>query len=150
MIFDSLSIILLYLPLSTCLRPASRWLALGSCLFCPAGHKGNREWLPLPENKILNHFKNRNRISYSYQTFFPGITIIFIFLKSHKHFVGLTKEEITSYHTPLTLLADAILHALIMMRSSIKLSLISPQPDWTMYTSSPRTDSPISTLNKLQ
>ena len=47
-----------------------------------------------------------------------------------------------------TLLAEAILQALIMMSSSIRLSLISPQPDWTMYTSSPRTDSPISTLNE--
>ena len=34
--------------------------------------------------------------------------------------------------TAVTLEAEAILQALIMMRSSIKLSLISPQPLWTM------------------
>lgn len=43
-------------------------------------------------------------------------------------------------------LADAVLHALIIMRSSMRLSLISPQPDWIMKTSSSRTDSPIVTL----
>lgn len=48
--------------------------------------------------------------------------------------------------TAVTRLAEAILHALIMISSSIRLSLISPEPDCTMYTSSPRTDSPISTL----
>ena len=42
--------------------------------------------------------------------------------------------------------AEAILQALIMMRSSMRLSLTSPDPLWTMNTSSPRTDSPISTL----
>lgn len=41
---------------------------------------------------------------------------------------------------------EAILQALIIISSSIKLSLISPQPLCTMYTSSPRTLSPISTL----
>lgn len=41
---------------------------------------------------------------------------------------------------------EAILQALIMISSSIRLSLISPQPLWMMYTSSPRTLSPISTL----
>lgn len=50
--------------------------------------------------------------------------------------------------TAVTLDADAILHALIIIKSSIKLSLTSPEPDCTMYTSSPRTDSPISTLKK--
>ena len=42
--------------------------------------------------------------------------------------------------------AEAILQALIMMRSSMRLSLTSPDPLCTMNTSSPRTDSPISTL----
>lgn len=51
--------------------------------------------------------------------------------------------------TAVTREADAILHALIIISSSIKLSLISPEPDCTMYTSSPRTDSPISTLKRL-
>lgn len=50
--------------------------------------------------------------------------------------------------TAVTRCADAILHALIIINSSIKLSLMSPQPLWTMKTSSPRTDSPISTLKK--
>lgn len=50
--------------------------------------------------------------------------------------------------TAVTREAEAILHALIMISSSIKLSLISPEPDCTMYTSSPRTDSPISTLQR--
>ena len=45
----------------------------------------------------------------------------------------------------LTLSAEAILQALMRMRSSIRLSLTSPPPVWTMYTSSPRTLSPIST-----
>ena len=48
--------------------------------------------------------------------------------------------------TAVTRCADAILHALIIINSSIKLSLMSPQPLCTMKTSSPRTDSPISTL----
>lgn len=48
--------------------------------------------------------------------------------------------------TAVTLLEEAILQAFIIINSSIRLSLISPLPDCTMYTSSPRTDSPISTL----
>ena len=48
--------------------------------------------------------------------------------------------------TAVTLSAEAILHALIMIKHSIRLSFTSPQPDCTMYTSSPRTLSPISTL----
>jgi len=48
--------------------------------------------------------------------------------------------------TAVTLCADAILQAFIMINNSIKLSLTSPQPDCMIYTSSPRTDSPISTL----
>ena len=48
--------------------------------------------------------------------------------------------------TAVTRDAEAILQALIMIRSSIKLSLTSPLPLCTIYTSSPRTDSPISTL----
>lgn len=48
--------------------------------------------------------------------------------------------------TAVTREAEAILQALIMIRSSIKLSLTSPLPLCTIYTSSPRTDSPISTL----
>lgn len=48
--------------------------------------------------------------------------------------------------TAVTLLDEAILQAFIIINSSIRLSLISPLPDCTMYTSSPRTDSPISTL----
>ena len=42
--------------------------------------------------------------------------------------------------------AEAVLQALIMIRSSMRLSLTSPDPLCTMNTSSPRTDSPISTL----
>ena len=49
--------------------------------------------------------------------------------------------------TAVTRSADAILQALIMISNSMRLSFTSPQPDWTMYTSSPRTDSPISTLS---
>ena len=45
----------------------------------------------------------------------------------------------------LTLSADAVLQALIMMSSSIRLSLTSPPPVCTMYTSSPLTLSPTST-----
>lgn len=48
--------------------------------------------------------------------------------------------------TAVTRLADAILHALIIINNSIRLSLTSPLPDCTIYTSSPRTLSPISTL----
>lgn len=48
--------------------------------------------------------------------------------------------------TAVTLDAEAILQALIIINSSIKLSFTSPLPLCTMYTSSPRTDSPISTL----
>lgn len=48
--------------------------------------------------------------------------------------------------TAVILDAEAILHALIMISSSMRLSFTDPQPLWTMYTSSPRTDSPISTL----
>ena len=48
--------------------------------------------------------------------------------------------------TAVTRWDDAILHALIMINSSIKLSLMSPHPLCTINTSSPRTDSPISTL----
>lgn len=48
--------------------------------------------------------------------------------------------------TAVTREADAILHAFIIINSSMRLSFISPEPDCTMYTSSPRTDSPISTL----
>ena len=48
--------------------------------------------------------------------------------------------------TAVTRLADAILQALIMMRSSINISFTSLHPLCTMYTSSPLTDSPISTL----
>jgi len=48
--------------------------------------------------------------------------------------------------TAVTLQAEAILQAFIMMSSSISISFTSPQPLCTMYTSSPRTDSPISTL----
>lgn len=51
--------------------------------------------------------------------------------------------------TAVTLDAEAILHALIIIKSSIRLSLTSPEPDCTMYTSSPRTDSPISTLQQI-
>ena len=47
--------------------------------------------------------------------------------------------------TAVTRLAGAILQALIMIKSSIRLSLISPQPLCTMWTSPPRTLSPIST-----
>lgn len=50
--------------------------------------------------------------------------------------------------TAVTRDADAILHALIMMRSSIIMSFTSPQPLCMMNTSSPRTDSPISTLQQ--
>lgn len=50
--------------------------------------------------------------------------------------------------TAVTLEDDAILQALIMMSSSIKLSFISPQPLWIIYTSSPLTLSPISTLKE--
>ena len=52
----------------------------------------------------------------------------------------------THMKAQLTLSADAVLQALIMIRSSMRLSLTSPQPDWMMYTSSPLTLSPISTL----
>lgn len=48
--------------------------------------------------------------------------------------------------TAVILRADAVLHAEIRMRSSIKLSLTSLQPDWMMKTSSSRTDSDILTL----
>ena len=48
--------------------------------------------------------------------------------------------------TAVTLQADAILQALIIISSSINMSLTSALPVCTMYTSSPRTDSPISTL----
>lgn len=48
--------------------------------------------------------------------------------------------------TAVTRDAEAILHALIIINNSIKLSFTSPLPLCTMYTSSPRTDSPISTL----
>lgn len=50
--------------------------------------------------------------------------------------------------TAVTRDADAILHAFIIINNSIRLSFISPEPDCTMYTSSPRTDSPISTLQQ--
>lgn len=50
--------------------------------------------------------------------------------------------------TAVTRDAEAILHALIMISSSMRLSLISPQPLCTMNTSSPRTDSLISTLQR--
>jgi hypothetical protein len=52
--------------------------------------------------------------------------------------------------TAVTREADAILHALIIINNSIRLSLISPQPLWTMNTSSPRTDSFISTLQWIE
>lgn len=52
--------------------------------------------------------------------------------------------------TAVTLEEEAILQALIMMSSSMRLSLISPQPLWIMYTSSPLTLSPISTLGKAE
>lgn len=42
-------------------------------------------------------------------------------------------------------LAEAPLHAEIKIRSSIKLSLTSLQPDWMIKTSSSRTDSEILT-----
>ncbi|KAF0773500.1 putative secreted protein [Aphis craccivora] len=48
--------------------------------------------------------------------------------------------------TAVTRDADAILQAFIMINSSIKLSLTSPLPLCIIYTSSPLTDSPISTL----
>ena len=48
--------------------------------------------------------------------------------------------------TAVTRTADAILHALIIINNSMRLSLTSPLPLWTIYTSSPRTLSPISTL----
>ena len=51
--------------------------------------------------------------------------------------------------TAVTLAADDVLQALIIMRSSIKLSLTVPSPVWMMYTSSPRTLSRISTLVSL-
>ncbi|GMT17499.1 hypothetical protein PFISCL1PPCAC_8796 [Pristionchus fissidentatus] len=51
--------------------------------------------------------------------------------------------------TAATLHELAILHALIIISSSMRLSLISPAADWMMYTSSPRTDSPISTFVSL-
>lgn len=50
--------------------------------------------------------------------------------------------------TAVTRQAEAILQALIMIRSSMSPSLISPHPLCTMYTSSPLTDSPISTLQE--
>ena len=50
--------------------------------------------------------------------------------------------------TAVTRDADAILQALIIIRSSMIMSFTSPQPLWTMNTSSPRTDSPISTLHQ--
>ena len=70
---------------------------------------------------------------------------------------------LTHFRPEQNLQEEAILQALIMMRSSIRLSLISPikkrknfslsftqknlpAADWIMYTSSPRTDSPISTF----
>lgn len=48
--------------------------------------------------------------------------------------------------TAVILLAEAILQAEMRIRSSIKLSLTSSQPDWMMKTSSSRTDSEILTL----
>ena len=48
--------------------------------------------------------------------------------------------------TAVTRTADAILQALIIINSSINMSLTSPHPLCTIYTSSPRTLSPISTL----
>ncbi len=47
--------------------------------------------------------------------------------------------------TAVILRADAVLQALIMIKSSMRLSLISPHPDWMMKTSSSLTDSPIVT-----
>lgn len=43
-------------------------------------------------------------------------------------------------------LAEAVLQAEMRMRSSMRLSLASWQPDWMMKTSSSRTDSEIVTL----
>ena len=57
--------------------------------------------------------------------------------KRSKTYLAYGKQGITA----VTLCALAILQALIIIRSSIRLSLISPQPDWIIYTSSPLTDS---------
>lgn len=43
-------------------------------------------------------------------------------------------------------LADAVLQADIIIRSSMRLSLTSPHPDWMTKTSESRTDSVILTL----
>lgn len=48
--------------------------------------------------------------------------------------------------TAVILLAEAVLQAEMRIRSSMKLSLTSSQPDWMMKTSSSRTDSEILTL----
>ena len=50
--------------------------------------------------------------------------------------------------TAVTRQAEAILQALIMISNSISMSFTSADPVCTMYTSSPRTDSPISTLKQ--
>lgn len=52
--------------------------------------------------------------------------------------------------TAVTRDAEAILQALIIIKSSIRLSFICPQPLCMINTSSPLTDSPISTLSYLK
>jgi len=49
--------------------------------------------------------------------------------------------------TAVTRDAEAILQALIMIKNSIKLSFTLPLLLWMIKTSSPLTDSPISTLH---
>ena len=58
---------------------------------------------------------------------------------------SLWREYGKSGSTAVTLFALAVLHAEIVMSSSIRLSLTRPPPLWTMKTSFSRTDSPTST-----
>jgi hypothetical protein len=59
--------------------------------------------------------------------------------------MSLWREYGKSGSTAVMRLAEAVLHADMQIRSSIRLSLTLPAPLWTIKTSLPRTDSPIST-----
>lgn len=91
---------------------------------------------------VLIEIKNHTSHAYALNTSNKSNIIRFSFTLSFLSCLAYGKHGITA----VTREADAILHAFIIINNSIRLSFISPDPDCTMYTSSPRTDSPISTL----
>ena len=95
----------------------------------------NTETCKLIAKKKWSH---KSEMAHSRTHYIAHITLSFLSCRAYgKHGItAVTRDD------------DAILQALIIMRSSIIMSFISPQPLWMMNTSSPRTDSPISTLHQ--